>query len=75
MMDALVDAFENGTDAAKKFTDSVSDMLEKLATNMIYSLTLGDVFEKAQNKAEEIMNKDYSREEDKFKDMTELMGG
>lgn len=74
MMDALVDAFENGTDAAKKFTDSVSDMLEKLATNMIYSLTLGDVFEKAQNKAEEIMNKDYSREEDKFKDMTELMG-
>ena len=56
MMDALVDAFENGTDAAKKFTDSVSDMLEKLATNMIYSLTLGDVFEKAQNKAEEIMN-------------------
>lgn len=74
MMDALVDTFENGTDAAKKFTDSVSDMLEKLATNMIYSLTLGDVFEKAQNKAEEIMNKDYSREEDKFKDMTELMG-
>lgn len=74
MMDALVDAFENGTDAAKKFTDSVSDMLEKLATNMIYSLTLGDVFEKAQNKTEEIMNKDYSREEDKFKDMTELMG-
>lgn len=74
MMDALVDAFENGTDAAKKFTDSVSDMLEKLATNMIYYLTLGDVFEKAQNKAEEIMNKDYSREEDKFKDMTELMG-
>ncbi len=74
MMEALVDAFENGTDAAKKFTDSVSDMLEKLATNMIYSLTLGDIFEKAQNKAEEIMNKDYSREEDKFKDMTELMG-
>lgn len=74
MMDALVDAFKNGKDAAKKFTDSVSDMLEKLATNMIYSLTLGDVFEKAQNKAEEIMNKDYSREEDKFKDMTELMG-
>lgn len=74
MMDALVGAFKNGTDAAKVFTDSVSDMLEKLATNMIYSLTLGDLFEKAQGKAEEIMKKDYTNEEDRFEDMTELMG-
>ena len=74
MMDALVDAFENGTDAAQAFTDSVSDMLEKLATNMIYSLTLGDLFEEAQQKAEEIMGNENISDEEMFKEMTDLMG-
>ncbi len=48
MSDALVDAFKNGTDAAKAFTDSVSDMLETLAKQMIYSVTLAPLIEQAQ---------------------------
>lgn len=75
MMDALVDAFENGTDAAKKFTDSVSDMLEKLATNMIYSATLGPIMENAQEKMLEITKNEELSDEEKFKGYTSLMEG
>lgn len=75
MMDALVDAFENGTDAAKKFTDSVSDMLEKLATNMIYSATLGSIMEKAQERMLEITKNEELSDEEKFKGYTSVMEG
>lgn len=75
MMDALVDAFENGTDAAQAFTDSVSDMLEKLATNMIYSVTLGPVFEKAQNEMLDIMNDESLTDEQKFNGYTDVLDG
>lgn len=75
MMDALVDAFENGTDAAKKFTDSVSDMLEKLATNMIYSATLGPIMENAQEKMLEITKNEELSDEEKFKGYTSVMEG
>lgn len=49
LTDALVDAFENGTDAADTFADSVGQALRSLAKDMIYSSTLGKVFEDAQN--------------------------
>lgn len=75
MMDALVDAFENGTDAAKKFTDSVSDMLEKLATNMIYSATLGSIMEKAQERMLEITKNEKLSDDEKFKEYTSVMEG
>lgn len=75
MMDALVDAFENGTDAAKKFTDSVSDMLEKLATNMIYSATLGPIMENAQERMLEITENEKLSDEEKFKRYTSVMEG
>lgn len=75
MMDALVDAFENGTDAAKKFTDSVSDMLEKLATNMIYSATLGPIMENAQERMLEITKNEELSDEEKFKGYTSVMEG
>ena len=75
MMDALVDAFENGTDAATKFTDSVSDMLEKLATNMIYFATLGPIMEKAQERMLEITKNEKLSDEGKFKEYTSVMEG
>ena len=75
MMDALVDSFENGTDAAKKFTDSVSDMLEKLATNMIYSATLGPIMENAQERMLEITKNEELSDEEKFKGYTSVMEG
>lgn len=75
MMDALVSAFENGTDAAQAFTDSVSDMLEQLATNMIYSVTLGPVFEKAQQEMLDIMNDESLSDDKKFESFTSVLEG
>jgi|GEM_PF-4031405 len=55
MSDALVDAFRNGTDAAEAFRDTVSGMLETLARQMVYSVTLAPVMERAQEQMLEIM--------------------
>ena len=75
MMDALVDAFENGTDAAEAFTDSVSEMMEQMATNMIYSVTLGPVFEQAQKDMLAIMGDEAKSNEEKFSGYTAIMQG
>ena len=75
MMDALVSAFEDGTDAAQAFTDSVSDMLEQLATNMIYSVTLGPVFEKAQKEMLGIFEDEGMTDDEKFKGFTAVLEG
>lgn len=75
MMDALVDAFENGTDAAQAFTDSVSDMLERLASNMIYSVTLGQLFEQAQKDMLAIMGDETKTDEEKFDGYTAVLDG
>lgn len=73
MTDALVDAFANGTDAAKAFTDSVSDMLEKLAKDMIYSVTLAPIMEKAQEDMLKAMGDANLSDEEKFKRYTEIL--
>lgn len=75
MMDALVDAFENGTDAAEAFTDSVSEMMEQMAKNMIYSVTLGPVFEQAQKDMLAIMGDEAKSNEEKFSGYTAIMQG
>ena len=65
--DALVDAFTNGTDAAQTFTDSVSNMLETLAKQMIYSITLAPVMENAQKGMMDVMKNTGLSNEEKFK--------
>jgi tape measure domain-containing protein len=79
MSDALVDAFKNGTDAAQAFVDSVSDMLERLAKEMIYSVTLAPLIEKAQNQMMITMDNTDLSDEQKFdawaKTLQELMDG
>ena len=72
LTDALVDAFENGTDAADTFTDSVGQALRSLAKDMIYSSTLGKVFEDAQKRIEKVMQSDLSDEE-RFAQWSETM--
>ena len=72
LTDALVDAFENGTDAADTFADSVGQALRSLAKDMIYSSTLGKVFEDAQKRIEEVMQSDFSDEE-RFAQWSETM--
>ena len=66
MSDALVDAFSNGTDAAKAFTDSVSSMLETLAKQMVYSVTLAPIMEKAQSKMLDVMKDTGLSDEERF---------
>ena len=72
LTDALVDAFENGTDAADTFADSVGQALRSLAKDRIYSSTLGKVFEDAQKRIEEVMQSDLSDEE-RFAQWSETM--
>lgn len=66
MSDALVDAFKNGSDAAEAFSKSVSDMLENLAQQMIYSVTLAPIMEKAQEQMLEIMKNGDLTDAEKF---------
>lgn len=73
MSDALVDAFSNGTDAAQAFTDSVSDMLETLAKQMVYSVTLAPLMEKAQSQMMEVMQDTGLSDEQKFNKWTEVL--
>lgn len=73
MSDALVDAFKNGSDAAKAFTDSVSDMLENLAKQMIYSVTLAPIMEKAQEQMLEVMKNGNLTDAQKFEQYAAIL--
>ncbi|GHT09164.1 hypothetical protein FACS189432_05040 [Bacteroidia bacterium] len=74
MSDALTDAFRNGTDAAKAFSDSVSQMLERLAQDMIYSVTLAPIMEQAQQQMLDIMKNGTLTDEQRFNQYAALMG-
>lgn len=71
--DALVDAFENGTDAGKAFADSVSDMLETLAQQMIYSVTIAPLMEAAEKKMLDTMSDLSLSDEEKFLKQAEIL--
>lgn len=75
MTDALVSAFANGSDAAEDFYDSVSDMLEALAKQMIYSVTLAPLIEEAQKKMMDVMQNDAMSDEQKFGAWTGILDG
>lgn len=73
LSDALVDAFSNGSDAAKSFTKSVSDMLENLATQMAYSLFISPELEKAQKEISDIMLNTALSDAEKFEKAGEVV--
>lgn len=75
MSDALVDAFKNGTDAAEAFTKSVSEMLEKLAKEMIYTVTIAPYIEKAQEQMLDVMQNDSLTDEQKFNNYVSILDG
>jgi gas vesicle protein len=70
---ALVDAFRNGTDAAKAFTKSVSSMLEKLAEQMIYSVLIAPILEQAQREMLAIMTNETLTDERKFEQYVAIL--
>lgn len=75
LTDILVDSWVNGTDAAKDYYSSVSEMLEKLGTQMIYSALFSEIFEKAQQKMLDVtQNSDLSADQ-KFQEYINLLGG
>lgn len=73
LSDALVDAFRNGTDAAEGFTSAVTGMLEDLAEQMIYTVTLAPYIEKAQNDMLEIMKNEDLTDAQKFNNYTRIL--
>ena len=75
MSNALVDAFKNGTDAAESFTQSVSEMLETLAEQMIYSVTLAPLLEEAQEDMMSVMKNQNLTDEERFLQWTNILKG
>lgn len=73
LTDALVDAFKNGTDAGKAFADSLTGMLEKLAEQMIYTVTIAPLLEKAQEEMLDVMKREDLTDEEKFSNYVRIL--
>ena len=73
LTDALVDAFKNGTDAGKAFVDSLTGMLEKLAEQMIYTVTIAPLLEKAQEEMLDVMKREDLTDEEKFSNYVRIL--
>lgn len=67
--DALVNAAESGTDAFAALSDSVGDMIRTLAKQMIYSVSIAPLVEKAQNDMLEWAKKEDISETERTKGM------
>lgn len=75
MMNTLTEAFKGGTDAAEMYIDSVSDMLENLASQMVYSVTLAPLMEDAQNQMTNIMKNAGLTDKQKFEQWANILDG
>lgn len=73
LTDALVDAFKNGTDAGKAFVDSLTGMLEKLAEQMLYTVTIAPLLEKAQEEMLDVMKREDLTDEEKFSNYVRIL--
>lgn len=69
----LKNAFVNGQNYAYEFGDSVSDMLENLASQMVYSLYFGDIFKKANDELLKITKDNSIGTQEQFQDYTKIM--
>jgi hypothetical protein len=74
MSDAMVDAFKNGESAAEAFTESVSKMLEQLAKQMIYSVTLAPIIKKAEEDFLKIQANSGLSDGQKFEQFSGVLG-
>lgn len=69
----LKNAFVNGQNYAYEFGDSVSDMLENLASQMVYSLYFGDIFKKANDDLLKVTKDNSIGTQEQFQDYTKIM--
>lgn len=63
---ALREAFRTGTSSAQAFAKSVEEMLSKLSEQMIYSVTLAPLLERAQEQMLAITKEEGKSDEQKF---------
>ncbi len=71
MTDALVNAFTSGEDAAQSFYDTASGLVQKLVKDMITSVVIAPILEKASTKAMKVIENTDSSDEQK---LDSLMG-
>lgn len=64
ILSALVGAFKSGTDAAEAFGKSVGNVLEKLGSQIVYTLFFQREFDKLQKDLEDIYSKEGLTEEE-----------
>lgn len=70
LTDALVDSFEQGTNAADAFGEAAGNMLKNLAKQVLYTATIGPAVKKAQEEIDAI-NRDLSlSDEERFNALT-----
>lgn len=73
MSDALVDAFRNGSDAAKAFGDSVKTMLENFGKQMIFSTLFDTIVENASDSMLAVMKNQGKTSEEKFNEYINIL--
>jgi hypothetical protein len=72
MTDILVDSFKEGTDAAQAFGDAMSDIVERLTKEFIYSTFIKDFVDDAQAQVDALNDEEISGEE-KVKRLVEIL--
>lgn len=75
MMNTLSEAFKKGTYDAEMYIDSVSGMLEELAEQMIYSVTLAPLMEKTQKQMTSVMQSGGLTDKQKFEQWANILNG
>ncbi|NDV95366.1 hypothetical protein D0T84_10615 [Dysgonomonas sp. 521] len=78
LTDSIVTAFASGENAATQFKNSVTDILNNLAKQMVFQLYLADAFDKLQSDIEDIYKRHADgsiNEEELSKQVTDVLGG
>lgn len=70
---ALREAFRSGTSSAQAFAKSVEEMLSKLSEQMIYSVTLAPLLERAQEQMLAITKEEGKSDEQKFANYVSIL--
>ncbi|ERI85164.1 hypothetical protein HMPREF1981_02051 [Bacteroides pyogenes F0041] len=75
LTNSIVNAFNNGLDAAQEFKKGVTDVLADLAKQMVYSLFLKDKFDRLQENIKKIYTTEGLSEKEIARRTTDLIGG
>ncbi|TCO86214.1 hypothetical protein EV202_1434 [Bacteroides heparinolyticus] len=75
LTNSIVNAFNNGLDAAQEFKKRVTDVLADLAKQMVYSLFLKDKFDRLQEDIKKVYMTEGLSEKEIARQTTDLIGG